>query len=184
LTHHRITPSHISSHLAVYPQPTFRPPIWSGSARRHWPGPRPLNLLEGSQHTPSLTYTPVSTPRQLHPIGALAVSQSRRLDPPLLSQVAPTREEERTRETSPSHRCCCSALHCIAPTDSEHVPRSGCLRLCWRKSWLSSETSVRETKTERGEKRRLYLYHPIPAGTGSLWTSPPTSSSPPCDLTA
>lgn len=172
-------PSHLSSHRAVYIPPAAlvrlgSTPLARPSASKPTRGfsTHPLTHLHSSINTTAIG-----------PIGALSRLPICRLDPPLLSQVAPTREEERKRDFTFTPVLLCPALH--RSTDSEHVPRSGCLRLCWRKSCLSRETSVRKRKTatERGQKRRPSINHAIPAWTGAFWTSPPTSS-PPCDLTA
>jgi hypothetical protein len=102
---------HISCPTALS---TFRPPLW------YRLGSTPLARPSASKPTRGFSTHPLThlhssiTTTAIGPIGALSRLPICRLDPPLLSQVAPTREEERKRETSPSHRCC-SALHCIAP---------------------------------------------------------------------
>jgi hypothetical protein len=173
---------HISCPTALS---TFRPPLW------YRLGSTPLARPSASKPTRGFSTHPLThlhssiTTTAIGPIGALSRLPICRLDPPLLSQVAPTREEERKRDFTFTPVLLCPALH--RSTDSEHVPRSGCRSLCWRKSCLSRETSVRkrktETETDRGQKRRQHFYHATPAWTGAFWTSPPTSS-PPCDLTA
>ena len=109
-----------------------------GSARRHWPGPsatKPKALNHPLTHLLSSINTTA-----IGPIGALGRLPLYCLDPPLLSQVAPTREEERKRDFTFTWVRSCSALPCPALHRSIGLgarPTIWLSEALLRKSWLS-----------------------------------------------